>query len=198
MSRATAAHDRGRVTPANEPKAAMATTTMTTTSEGSRPMDLSFQERLRVLCRQEHEASRQIVLNLMGDAAELVVKPYEMSAAVQKVMNRRNALDIYRAFGYRWDMLKQCFTYWLEDDVHTDLDLTRPIDADDLDVDLFNYIYVYYVLLKPTRKRKAMRTKETNVKRVCGVDDGRSSSSNCSSGVRMHERRTCLYVQSSE
>jgi len=125
-----------------------------------------LQHRLRTLVRQDRELNRLVAINRMGSAAQLDIKPYEMAVDVQNVLNRRHAFDILKSFGYRVNKKKDklCLTYMLEDNIYADINLTKPIDADKIEVDLFNYIYVRHVL--EPKRLKAMRTRETKAKRL--------------------------------
>lgn len=142
--------------------------------------DVSIQDlkdHFRKLCHVMHELERRIALNMMGIAADDEFKPHEMCEDVRKVMSRSCAQDILRTFGYRCNKKRTRMKYWLEENMYRDINVSRPIDvAEDLDSDVFNYIYVHYVLYP--RRMQVIRSKETKAKKLmalCAQNEGGSN-----------------------
>jgi len=99
---------------------------------------------------------------IMGISAEAGCKTHEMCEDVAKVMRRRNSLNILREFGYRRNRTKTSMKYWLENGIYANIDLTSPIDVQTIESDVFNYIYIFYVV--QPKKMQALRSNETKLK----------------------------------
>ena len=131
---------------------------------GLRPKDVMNTHRVFItFCHKLYEriraSERMLALSLLGAmATDNTLRPVEIDEDVRRVLSH-NPIPKFERFGYTMcksrSTLKMRYLFSKCDSIYPDMSST--FDVDDIHIDLFNHLYLYYVHLP---KMKASMTKK--------------------------------------